>query len=127
MKKKNIFRLFVVITTILLFSLIIGNLIVAPIIIYYKNLVKFFGWLFLLLIIILTSGKFYANLKQIKSTSKKQGQIMALLKQTFSETIKEILQKSAGFIIYLSFLILIGTITAFSIWINSKFFSIQVK
>jgi len=127
MKDQNFFRLFSIITSILLFSLLIGNVIMAPIIIYYKLLVKFFGWLFLFLVLFLTGGKFYSNFLQLKNSPENSISPILLLKKTLGQTISQLVQRSAGFFVYLAFLIVIGSVTFFTIWFNSKLFNIEVN
>ncbi|MDH4261612.1 MAG: hypothetical protein OEV78_01055 [Spirochaetia bacterium] len=126
MKDQQYFRLLTIIATILVFSLIIGDVIMAPIIMYHDLLVEFFGWLFLILIILLTLSKFIANFKVIKY-SKKLTTYSSVFKKTFTTTFLQIFQKTRGVVMYLVFIIIVGFLTFFTIWLNSKIVTININ
>jgi len=126
MKNIKKFHLLFIIISILIFSLAIGDAVMAPIIIYYKLLVEFFGWLFLFLVTFLMVFKLYANFIRIQSASTADISTLVILKKTFFESFSQVFRKGGAFLVFLLFLILVGSLTVLAIWINSKVLDIRV-
>jgi len=127
MHSKEFLKILSVILTILFTSIFIGDFIMTPIIIYHDTLVEFFGWLFLILIILLISGKFFANYIHIRSTTSGESHTLLIFKHTFKETLKQLIHRFLRFAGALSFLFFLGVITLFTIWINSKLIGFKMN
>ncbi|MDH4199199.1 MAG: hypothetical protein OEV66_02370 [Spirochaetia bacterium] len=121
MVKSNFIKLIIIISSILVFSLIIGDTIMTPIIFYHKLLVQFFGYLFLLLIVSLIMLKFKANYQFIYSGYHETKSKKNIFKMTLLDTIKQISRKSLRFFSLTFFLVLVTLMTATAIWINNQF------
>jgi hypothetical protein len=125
MTNKDIIRLFLIIIAILFISILIGDLIITPMVIYHKLLVRFFGIFFIFLAIFLLSMKIYTNYQFLVLHSSGQINFIKVFKKTITETANQLFKKAGNIFLFLAFLLVIGSITILVIWLNGNLIKIQ--